>query len=243
MKYPVYSAFVSALLVSPLFLAVGCSASAGDECSVEGDKSCSFARDEILICSRSAKDEPLLLITDMKCTDGTICEDSAEGPECVLEGGTGGSGGYGGSGGSGGSVGVAYCATYTPTPISTDCFPAPEFREDVTVAIEGSTITYTMTVGGLPTASVSDPTKYDFDVDAAGTLSGMMATGTGEFVTGTASQDPDCNAPEAKLHFDIEFDETRANYDGTINFDFTLDANCGSSICFASASVAGGPCP
>jgi len=105
LKYPVYSAFVSALLVSPLFLAVGCDASAGDECSVEGDKFCSGARDEILICSRSAKDEPLLLTTDMKCTDGTICEDGAEGPECVLEGGTGGSGGYGGSGGLGGTGG------------------------------------------------------------------------------------------------------------------------------------------
>jgi len=72
-------------------------------------------------------------------------------------------------------------------------------------------------------------------------LDGANAAGTGDFVQGTASST--CMAPEARLHFDIEFDQTRANYDGTINFDFTLDSACGSGICFASASVAGGPCP
>jgi hypothetical protein len=99
-------------------------------------------------------------------------------------------------------------------------------------------ITYTMTVGGLPATNAAT----DFDVYATGTLSGLMATGTGDFITGF--EGGGCEPPEARLSFDIDFDDgTLATYSGTINFDFTLDANCGSSICFASASVAGGPCP
>jgi len=99
MKYPRYSAFVSALLVSPLFLAVGCSGSAGDECSVESAKICSDAIEEILICENG------VWTSDMTCTDGMICVVRAEGPECVSEGGTGGSGGSGGSGGTAGTGG------------------------------------------------------------------------------------------------------------------------------------------
>ena len=94
MKYPRYSGFVSALLVSPLFLAVGCSGSAGDECSVESAKICSDAIEEILICENG------VWTSDMPCTDGMICVVRAEGPECVSDGGTGGSGGSGGSGGT-----------------------------------------------------------------------------------------------------------------------------------------------
>lgn len=156
-------------------------------------------------------------------------------------GGTGGTGG--GTGGTGGSVGRQYCVTYTDVSNDT-CFPTPEFREVVTLDVAGSTITYTMTVGGLPTAPPPNfPTEYDFDVDAAGTLSGLTATGTGDTVTGTATQDPACAAPEARLSFNIEFGEaTLDTYQGTINLDFTLDPSCGSSICFASASVEGGPC-
>ena len=102
MKYPRYSAFVSALLVSPLFLAVGCP-SAGGECplELEGEKLCSDARNEILICTDRVW-EP-----DTTCAEGTICEDRAQGPECVSEGGTGGSGGSGGTGGTAGSGGTA----------------------------------------------------------------------------------------------------------------------------------------
>ena len=90
MKYPRYSAFVYALLVSPLFLAVGCP-SPGGEClpELEGEKLCSEARNEILICT----DRVWTPYTP--CAEGTICEDSAQGPECVSEGGTGGSGGSG----------------------------------------------------------------------------------------------------------------------------------------------------
>jgi len=102
MKYPRYSAFVSALLVSPLFLAVGCP-SAGDECllELEGEKLCSEAGNEILICT----DREWTPVTT--CAEGTICENSAQGPECVPEGGTGGSGGSGGTGGTAGSGGTA----------------------------------------------------------------------------------------------------------------------------------------
>jgi hypothetical protein len=100
MKYPRYSAFVSALLVSPLFLAVGCSGSAGDECSVESAKICSDAIEEILICENG------VWTPDTPCAEGTICENSAQGPQCVSEGGTGGSGGSGGTAGSGGTGGT-----------------------------------------------------------------------------------------------------------------------------------------
>jgi len=123
MKYLVYSAFVSALLVSPLFLAVGCSASAGGECSVEGNKFCSGTGDEILICSSD-----LVLTTDMECTDGTSCEVGAEGPECVSEGGTGGTGGYGGSGGTGGAACIPDSPPDAP-PTAPFCDPA-EFNFD-----------------------------------------------------------------------------------------------------------------
>jgi hypothetical protein len=99
MKYLRYSAFVSALLVSPLFLAVGCP-SEGDECPVEleGSKLCSKAGNEILICTDRE------WTPHTPCDEGTICENSAQGPECVSEGGTGGTGGSGGTGGTGGGV-------------------------------------------------------------------------------------------------------------------------------------------
>jgi hypothetical protein len=102
MKYPIYSAIVSALLVSPLFLAVGCSGSVdeGDACPIESARICSEAQDEILICTNG------VWTSDMECTDGTICEIRGEGPECVSGGGTGGSSGSGGSGGTGGTAGV-----------------------------------------------------------------------------------------------------------------------------------------
>ena len=100
MKYHVYGAFVSALLVSPLFLAVGCSGSAGDECSVESAKICSDAIEEILICENGE------WTSETPCAEGTICENSAQGPQCVSEGGTGGSGGSGGTGGTAGSGGT-----------------------------------------------------------------------------------------------------------------------------------------
>jgi len=154
---------------------------------------------------------------------------------CGGTGGSGGAAGSGGTGGSGGSVAANYCAIHTL--FSTDCFPEPEFGDSALLDIQGSSITYIMTVGGLPEAGP----EYDFDVGATGTLEGTVATGTGDFVRGTPSDM--CDAPEARLRFDIEFDESRANYGGMVNFDFTLDADCGSSICFASASVQGRLCP
>jgi len=160
-------------------------------------------------------------------------------------GGTGGSGGGAGTGGSGGSLVPTHCVDYTL--FSTECFPEPQFRKGVRIDIQGSSITYTMTVRGLPTmATTQDPSRFDFHPYAAGTLSGMTATGAGEFITGkgSASPFPVCAAPEARLSFDIDFDDgTRDTYEGTINFDFTLDPSCGSSICFASANVKGCPCP
>ncbi|MGB5522108.1 MAG: hypothetical protein WBM96_06045 [Polyangiales bacterium] len=143
--------------------------------------------------------------------------------------------GTGGTAGSGGSGAANYCASYVL--FSTSCFPQPEFGDSAILDIQGSSISYVMTVGGLPEAGP----EYDFSVNATGTLDGTVATGTGDPVTGIPSDT--CDAPEARLQFDIEFDQTRANYGGTINFDFTLDANCGSSICSASASVQGRLCP
>jgi hypothetical protein len=145
--------------------------------------------------------------------------------------------GTGGTGGSGGSVGDEYCARHTL--FSHTCFPAPEFGEDVTVAIDASAITYTMPVGGLQEPGLS------FAVGATGTLNGTTGTGTGDPITADSGA-AGCTAPEARLRFDIMFeDSTLAAYDGMINVDFTLDPNCGSSICFASANVSGtkGPCP
>lgn len=163
----------------------------------------------------------------------------------------GGTGGTAGSGGTGGSCLPfelpirTHCVDYTA--FTTDCFPQPEFLEVVQIDIQGSSIRYKMTVRGLPTmGTTQNPGQFDFHPCAAGTLSGMTATGTGEFISGIGSRPefPVCAAPEARLSFDIEFlDEARANYEGTINFDFTLDAACGSSICFASADVKGCPCP
>lgn len=99
MKYSVYGAFVSVLLVSPLFVAGGCSGSTeqGDACSVENARICSVERNEILICTNG------VWTTDMACTDGTICEIRAEGPECVPNSGTGGTAGSGGTAGTGGT--------------------------------------------------------------------------------------------------------------------------------------------
>jgi hypothetical protein len=129
MKYHVYGAFVFTLLVSPLFLPVGCSGSVdeGDACSVETAKICSEARDEILICTNG------VWTPDMTCTDGTICAIRGEGPECVSEGGTGGSSGSGGSGGAGtGGVGGTACILDSPptvTPTPPFCDPA-QFNMD-----------------------------------------------------------------------------------------------------------------
>ena len=124
MKYHVCGAFVSALLVSPLFLAGGCSGSAGegDACSVETAKICTEARDEILICTNG------LWTSYMTCTDGTICEIRGEGPECVVDDGTGGYSGSGGSGGTAGSAGTGGSGGTACVPDSLpDATPTPPF--------------------------------------------------------------------------------------------------------------------
>ena len=157
-------------------------------------------------------------------------------------GGTGGSGGSG-TGGSGGSVGVEYCASYTP--VSHACDVAPAFGETVFVNIDGSAITYTMNAGPFS----NDVFASAFDVSATGTWDGTTGAGTGEFV-----EDPDwprnhpqgCAAPQARLTFDLTFASGLAEFSGPISFDVMLDANCGSSMCFASATVMNatrGPCP
>jgi hypothetical protein len=132
MKYPRYSAFVSALLVSPLFLAVGCAEGVeeGDECTIEieGAKLCSVARDKILICTEG------VWISHMECADGTVCEIGGESPECVPEGGTGGSSGSGGTAGSagtGGSGGTDCISDDSDTPcdpleLNFDCCGYPD---------------------------------------------------------------------------------------------------------------------
>ncbi len=115
MKCLVYSTFVSALLVSPLFVAVGCSGSVGEEdpCSIENSKACSsVARDETLICTDGA------WRIDMKCTEGLVCAIRAEGPECVTDSGTGGTAGSGGTAGAGGSAGTGGTGANTPPVIN-----------------------------------------------------------------------------------------------------------------------------
>ncbi len=163
---------------------------------------------------------------------------------CVAICGTGGAGGSGGSG-SGGSVGVEYCASYTP--VSHACDVAPTFGEAVLVNIDGSAMTYTMNAGPFS----NDVFASAFDVSATGTWDGTTGAGTGEFV-----EDPNwprpgnhpqgCAAPQARLTFDLTFASGLAEFSGLVSFDVMLDANCGSSMCFASATVmtaTRGPCP
>jgi hypothetical protein len=160
---------------------------------------------------------------------------------CVENCGTGGTGGSG-TGGSGGSVGVEYCASYTL--FSHACDVAPTFGEAVLVNIDGSAMTYTMNAGPFS----NDTFASAFDVSATGTWDGTTGAGTGEFV-----EDPNwprlhpqgCAAPQARLTFDLTFASALAEFSGPISFDVMLDADCGSSLCFASATVTGtrGPCP
>jgi hypothetical protein len=170
-----------------------------------------------------------------------IAFDSCPCVENCETGGTGGSGGSG-TGGSGGSVGVEYCASYTP--VSHACDVAPTFGETVFVNIDGSAMTYTMNAGPFS----NDVFASAFDVSATGTWDGTTGTGTGEFV-----EDPnwprnhpqECAAPQARLSFDLTFASGLAEFSGPISFDVMLDANCGSSMCFASATVmtaTRGPC-
>jgi len=155
--------------------------------------------------------------------------------------GTGGTGGSG-TGGSGGSVGVEYCASYTL--FTHACDVAPTFGETVFVNIDGSAMTYTMNAGPFS----NDVLASAFDVSATGTWDGTTGAGTGEFVEdpGWPNNHPQgCAAPQAQLTFDLTFASGLAEFSGPISFDVMLDANCGSSMCFASATVTGtrGPCP
>lgn len=139
---------------------------------------------------------------------------------------------------NGGPGEVPYCASYADE--SHTCLAFPDLGNDVLVEIEGETITYKMTVDGVEVSATGAWNAGD-----------RTGSGTGDFVNFIDPPDT-CTNPSpdfqqtVRFGFDITFaNATRTEYTGTIELDFTLDPNCGPSICFASASVTGmaGSCP
>lgn len=177
---------------------------------------------------------PAVAVWSSGCDDETDITGGGNAGGGSVGPGTGGGAGSAGSGGTagtggGGVEGDLYTTTYSDE--SDTCSFTPTYAEDVFVNLEGDTLTYAMTVDGI-------------ELQATGTWSGVgnSVTGTGDMACGGDDLCISCVSPCppcASLVFDLTFTDALAEFDGTITLQYTLDADCGPSLCTANASVSG----